>query len=126
MLDWIWVAAGGALGSVLRYQVGGAVQRWNGSDWPLGTLSVNLVGSLVIGGLAHLVLGRGLLSAEARLFTMVGILGGFTTFSAFSMETLRLLQQGAWEYALANMALSVAGGLAAAWAGFALASLLWP
>ena len=56
----------------------------------------------------------------------VGILGGFTTFSTFSMETLRLLQQGAWEYALANMALSVAGGLAAAWAGFALASLLWP
>jgi CrcB protein len=126
LFDWIWVALGGALGSVLRYQVAGTVQRWNGSDWPLGTLAVNLLGSLVIGGLAHMVLARGLLSAEARLFMMVGILGGFTTFSTFSMETLRLLQQGAWEHALANMALSVAGGLAAAWAGFVLAGLLWP
>lgn len=126
MPQWLWVALGGALGSVLRYQVAGAVQRWNGSDWPLGTLAVNLLGSLLIGGLAHLVLSRGLLSAEARLFMMVGILGGFTTFSAFSLETLRLLQQGAWEYALANMALSLTGGLAAAWAGFALTALIWP
>lgn len=126
MLGWLWVAAGGAVGSLLRYQVAGAVQRWNGSDWPLGTLAVNLAGSLVIGGITHLVLARGMFSAEARLFVMVGLLGGFTTFSTFSIETLRLLQQGAWEYALANAALSVAGGLAAAWAGFALIALLWP
>lgn len=124
LADPIWVAAGGALGSALRYGMAGAVQRWNGTDWPLGTFSVNLVGSFVIGALTALVLSRGILSPQARLFVLVGTLGGFTTFSTFSLETLRLLQQGLWWSALTNVALSVGGGLFAAWAGFATATLL--
>lgn len=124
MIDWLWVAIGGALGSVLRYGAGGAVQRWNGSDWPLGTLAVNIVGSFIIGWLAHLILERGIMAPQARLFVMVGVLGGFTTFSTFSFETLRLLQQGGWAPAAANIVFSVAGGLIAAWSGFALSSSL--
>ncbi len=118
------MAIGGAFGSVLRYGAGGAVQRWNGSDWPLGTLAVNIVGSFIIGWLAHLILERGIMAPQARLFVMVGVLGGFTTFSTFSFETLRLLQQGGWAPAAANIVFSVAGGLIAAWSGFALSSSL--
>ena len=124
LFDWVWVALGGAVGSVLRYGAGGAVQRWNGSDWPLGTLAVNIAGSFIIGWLAQLILTRGIMPPQARLFVMVGILGGFTTFSTFSLETLRLIQQGGWAPAAANVALSVVGGLIAAWAGFAISSSL--
>lgn len=124
LFDWVWVALGGALGSVLRYTAGGAVQRWNGSDWPIGTLAVNIAGSFIIGWLAQLILARGIMAPQARLFVMVGVLGGFTTFSTFSLETLRLIQQGGWGPAAANVALSVAGGLIAAWAGFAVSSSL--
>jgi CrcB protein len=124
LFEWIWVAIGGALGSVLRYGVGGAIQRWNSSDWPVGTLAVNILGSFVIGWLAQQILARGVMTPQARLLVMVGILGGFTTFSTFSLETLRLLQQGGWIPAVANIVFSVAGGLVAAWAGFAIASSL--
>ena len=124
LFDWVWVALGGALGSVLRYGAGGAVQRWNGSDWPIGTLAVNLAGSFIIGWLAQLILARGIMTPQARLFVMVGVLGGFTTFSTFSLETLRLIQQGGWGPAVTNIVLSVAGGLFAAWAGFAFSSSL--
>lgn len=122
LFDWIWVALGGALGSIFRYAAGGAVQRWNGSDWPLGTLAVNIVGSFIIGWLSHLILERGIMTPQTRLFVMVGLMGGFTTFSTFSLETLRLIQQGGWGSAAANIVLSVIGGLAAAWAGFTISS----
>ncbi len=124
LFDWVWVALGGAAGSVLRYGVGGAVQRWSGSGWPLGTLAVNIAGSFIIGWLAQLILARGIMPPQARLFVMAGLLGGFTTFSTFSLETLRLIQQGGWAPAAANIALSVVGGLIAAWAGFAISSSL--
>lgn len=122
--DWVWVAVGGALGSVLRYGAGGVIQRWNGSDWPMGTLTVNILGSFVIGFLAQMILARGIMSPQARLFVMVGLLGGFTTFSTFSLETLRLVQQGGWLPAAANVLFSVTGGLIAAWAGFSISSSL--
>lgn len=122
--DWVWVAIGGAVGSVLRYGTGGVIQRWNGSDWPMGTLTVNILGSFVIGFLAQLILARGIMSPQARLFVMVGLLGGFTTFSTFSLETLRLVQQGGWFPAAVNVIFSVTGGLIAAWAGFSISSSL--
>ncbi len=122
MFDWIWVAIGGAAGSILRHGTTIAFQRLTQSNWPWGTFVVNILGSFFIGWLAYLVVGRGAISIQARLIIMVGFLGGFTTFSTFSLETLRLIQEGGWKSAAANAVLSVAGGLIAAWAGFSIAS----
>lgn len=116
------VAAGGALGSVARYQLSGLLLQHTG-DWrfPAGTFAVNVTGCLAAGVLAGLAEGHGLLSADARLFLFVGLLGGFTTFSAFGMETMHLLARGDTGVAFANVALSVAAGLAALWLGMAAA-----
>lgn len=122
MLDWLWVAIGGAVGSLMRYGTIVAVQRMTKSEFPLATLAVNIVGSFIIGWLAYQMLERDFMSVEARLVVVVGVLGGFTTFSTFSLETLRLIQGGGWPAAAANVTLSVAGGLLAAWAGFTIAS----
>jgi CrcB protein len=122
MLDWLWVAIGGAAGSLMRYGTVIAIQRMTKSEFPLATLVVNIVGSFIIGWLAFQVNERDFMSIEVRLVVMVGILGGFTTFSTFSLETLRLIQGGGWPVAAANIMLSVAGGLLAAWAGFSIAS----
>src|SRR5262245_18352375 len=91
------VGLGGALGSLLRYGVGGAIGRLKGgSTFPIETLLINVSGCLVIGLLAGLGEARGALSAPARAFLLVGLLGGFTTFSAFGYETLQLLRGGQW------------------------------
>jgi len=89
--------------------------------FPAGTLVVNVTGSLLIGLLAGLAESRALLGPEARLLLVTGLLGGYTTFSAFSLETLLLLRAGQTATALATVALQVVLGVAAAWAGFALA-----
>ncbi len=99
-----------------------AFQRLTRTELPLATLAVNLLGSFLIGWLAYLIIGRGELSVQTRLIVVVGVLGGFTTFSTFSLETLRLIQEGEWFPAAANVVVSVAGGLLAAWAGFTIAS----
>ena len=121
-MNWLWVAGGGALGSALRYGLALGVQRRLGAGWPFGTLAVNLLGSFLIGWAFHLLVSREILAEGPRLFIVAGLLGGFTTFSAFSLETLRLLQEGAWPLAALYVAISTAGGLLAAWAGFQLAS----
>lgn len=121
-MNWLWVAGGGALGSALRYGLALGVQRRLGTGWPFGTLAVNLLGSFLIGWIFHLLVSREILAEGPRLFIVAGLLGGFTTFSAFSLETLRLLQEGAWPLAALYVALSTAGGLLAAWTGFQLAA----
>lgn len=121
-MNWLWVAGGGALGNALRYGLALGVQRRLGTGWPFGTLAVNLLGSFLIGWAFHLLVSREILAEGPRLFIVAGLLGGFTTFSAFSLETLRLLQEGAWPLAALYVALSTAGGLLAAWAGFQLAA----
>lgn len=121
-MNWLWVAGGGALGSALRYGLALGVQRRLGAGWPFGTLAVNLLGSFLIGWVFHLLASREIPAEGPRLFIVAGLLGGFTTFSAFSLETLRLLQEGAWPLAALYVALSTAGGLLAAWAGFQLAA----
>ena len=122
----LWVALGGALGSVARYACSGVAVRWLGVGFPYGTLFVNVTGSFTIGLLAALVAsdGRPLLGADARAFLLVGVLGGFTTFSSFSLETLNLARSGAVGPALLNVAGSVVLCLFAAWLGFAAAGLL--
>lgn len=116
MIAYFYIAAGGALGSIGRYWMAGAVDsRFNG-DFPWGTLSVNILGSFAIGILA----GMELLSSQARLFLMVGICGGFTTFSAFSLQTLNLLRDGLILRAGGNVLLSVVLCLIATWLGLLL------
>ena len=114
------VALGGAVGSVLRWGLSGAVQRWTGSPLPWGTFVVNAVGSLAIGLVAALALERALVPPAVRLFTIVGVLGGFTTFSAFSYETFALLRDGQWMAAAGYAGGSVIVGVSSTLAGYAL------
>jgi CrcB protein len=118
------VAAGGALGSVARYKLSGYVLHHT-LDWrfPVGTFSVNVVGCLVAGLLAGLAEQHDVLSPDARLLLFTGVLGGFTTFSAFGLETMLLLKRGDVLVAAANVALSVAVGLAALWLGMTSGSV---
>lgn len=111
------VAVGGAAGSVFRFMMSATVQRLTASDFPYGTLSVNLLGSFLIGFFYVVLIGRSSLEQEWRAFILIGLLGGFTTFSSFSMETLLLLQQMQWFKALANMLVSVSVCLLATWSG---------
>jgi fluoride exporter len=114
------VALGGLLGSVARFWLSGAAQRLNGSDFPVGTLAVNVLGSFVIGVVMALSLERGTPGPTVRLFLTVGFCGGFTTMSSFSYETMALLRDGQMAFALGNIAVSVGGSLAATWLGYAL------
>ena len=111
------IALGGALGSVLRYLMANAVQSFSGRQFPLGTLTVNITGSLLIGLLYVWLLERAPAAAPVRAFWMVGVLGGFTTFSSFSMETFNLVAQAEYGRALANIALSVVLCIGATWVG---------
>jgi CrcB protein len=108
------VAIGGALGSVARYALSGAVQR---SFFPTGTLAVNIIGCLVIGFVGGLAARPSGLSSNARLFLATGLCGGFTTFSAFGFETLQLIGDGEMWQAGLNIGLQLVGGLGAAWVG---------
>ncbi len=111
MPDTFVVMAGGAIGAALRFHIGRWIGAMIGSGWPAGTLAVNLIGGLLMGVLAGFLHKRGL--AEGwRLFLGVGILGGFTTFSAFSLEMMDLLEQGRWMGSAAYAGFSVAGSVA--------------
>ncbi|MDX2503003.1 MAG: fluoride efflux transporter CrcB [Gammaproteobacteria bacterium] len=118
------IAAGGALGAVMRFWVSGGVYVWLGRDFPYGTLSVNLIGSFIIGIVFVLLTERLTLGAEVRAFVMIGFLGAFTTFSTFSLETLILLQEGLLVKAAANIIASVFLCIIATWGGIILAKSL--
>lgn len=115
------VGLGGFVGSVGRYKLGGMVLHYS-TAWrfPLSTFIVNVLGCFVIGALAALVEHRDLFSPETRLFLFTGLLGGFTTFSAFGYEGVFLLRRGEIAIALAYAALSVVCGFAAVWLAFKL------
>lgn len=117
------VALGGALGSVARYLLSG-VALHHTVEWrfPLGTFAVNVIGCLAVGVLGGLVVKHDLLSAEARLFLFTGVAGGFTTFSAFGLETFYLLRRGELLVAGGYVAASVIAGLLVLWLGFMLVS----
>lgn len=119
------VGTGGFLGSLLRYWMSGAVYVLIPAPrLPWGTLAVNVLGCFAIGLLGGLAETRGVLTATGRLFLLIGVLGGFTTFSTFGYETLALLREQAVARAAANIALQVALSLTAAWGGLAT-SRLW-
>jgi len=114
------VALGGAMGSVLRHALGGAIARQGTVAFPWGTLLVNVLGSFAIGALLTLAESRITLSPEMRALLVTGVLGGFTTFSAFSWEALALTRAGHAPQALGYVAGSLVFGLAAGWAGHLL------
>ena len=117
---------GGFVGSSLRYALTGYVQTWSRSiDFPYGTLAVNLIGCFLIGLLSQLAESRGVFTAESRTFVFIGILGGFTTFSAFGNETMNLWRDGENLLAMANVAAHLLLGLGAVWASRALAYQIW-
>lgn len=111
------IAAGGAVGAVLRFWVSGGVYALVGRGFPYGTLAVNVSGSLIMGLLYVLMLDRMSLAPEWRAAILIGLLGAFTTFSTFSIETLNLIEQTAYLKAGLNMAVSVVACLAAVWLG---------
>lgn len=124
MQQWVMLVLGGIVGTVGRYALAGAVYRWTGASFPYGTLVVNATGALVIGFLATLADKKFLLTPEARMFWMIGLLGAFTTFSTLIYESWKLIQDGEMLLAGVNLLGSVALGLAAFWVGALAASLL--
>lgn len=116
----LYIAAGGAIGAVLRFGVSNGVYGMFGRNFPYGTLVVNVLGSLLIGVLSILFIERYTLNPEVRAIFIIGILGAFTTFSTFSMETFNLLENGEFFKALLNILLSVTLCLVATWAGVLL------
>jgi CrcB protein len=121
MLQLFAVALGGAIGSMLRYLASSGVYLWLGRGFPYGTLTVNLLGSFLIGLMTEaLILQRLTIALEYRTAIIAGVMGGFTTFSSFSLETFYLLEQGQIGKAGLNIVASVFGCLLAVWAGLAL------
>ncbi len=126
MLSYLWIAAGGALGSVARFWLSGFIAERVGESFPWGTVIVNITGSFVIGFFATFTGpdGRWLASTAMRQFLMIGICGGYTTFSSFSLQTLTLAQDGEWLWAAGNIIISVVLCLLAVWLGHVAAASL--
>ena len=119
------VGAGGFVGSILRFAIGGWAQRLSPSGgFPIGTLTVNLIGCLLIGILGGLADHRQVFEPGQRLLLMVGVLGGFTTYSTFAYESLQLGQDGELLKVFANIVLHVVLGLFAAYAGYVAARMI--
>lgn len=126
MLKVLLVAVGGSVGSVLRYAASGLAQDlFRNSTFPVGTLLVNLAGCLLIGAGSQLAEARGAFSDSSRALLFIGVLGGFTTFSAFSNETFSLFRSGSPLLAWLNVAVQVLGGLGCVWLGRYAACLIW-
>lgn len=125
-MTYLWVALGSALGGVGRYWISGLIARSIGEVFPWGTLVVNVSGSFLIGFVAFLTAseGRFLIHPDARAFILIGICGGYTTFSSFSLQTLMLLRDGDVFRASAYIMVSVAVCMAGVWLGAMLGMLL--
>lgn len=124
LIRFLWICLGGAAGTGMRYLVAGWVLNALGSALPYGTFAVNLIGSFLLGLLMHLGLTTEWMSPTLRLAVTTGAMGGFTTYSTFSYETMRLIQEGSWTGAAANVGATVVICLAASFLGFAAGRLL--
>ena len=114
------VAIGGAIGSMARYLFSTAVLRATGSLFPAGTFAVNVVGCVVFGLIAGAAEQRVQVAPELRVFLLVGVLGGFTTFSSYAFESFGLIRDGQFAWAAVNVVGQVVAGLAGMWAGYVL------
>jgi CrcB protein len=121
MLIWLYIAVGSAAGGVSRYVIGSAVQQRFGVSFPVGTLLVNITGSLLLGFIMRLALGGTQISPETRIFLTTGFCGGYTTFSTFSYDTAVMFESGQYRRAMLYVTLSVVLSVIATFAGFALA-----
>src|SRR5579872_19449 len=123
MATYIWLAIGGAIGTLARFWCGDIAARLFGETFPWGTLFINILGPFIIGFFAALTGpdGRIFASSTTRLFVMTGLCGGYTTFSAFSLQTLNLMNDGEWLSAGGNVLGSVTLCLIAVWLGHSLA-----
>jgi len=121
--NYLLVFAGGGIGAAARYWLSGLVYQRLGSEFPSGTLVVNVIGCLLIGFLISIFEERFVLYPSLRIFLTIGLLGGFTTFSSFSFETMALLRDGELLYASANILLSVVLCLGGTWVGLTLGKI---
>lgn len=119
------VGLGGCVGSMLRYWLSGLVQQAVGSPFPFGTLAVNVIGSVAIGALSQLAEERQALTPETHALLVAGLIGGFTTFSAFANDTVNGVRAGLPATAVANVVISVVTCLVAVWLGRAMVSGAW-
>lgn len=118
-MAYFWICLGSALGGGCRYWISGAIAHRFGEAFPIGTLVVNITGCFFIGilGACNDPGGRIFVGPAARQFLMIGVMGGYTTFSSFSLQTLTLLQDGEWLYATGNVVLSVMLCMIGVWLG---------
>lgn len=122
----LWVGLGGFIGSALRFVLGGLVQEWTKrDDLPVGTFAVNVLGCLIVGVLSQLAEARGAFSPETRAFVIIGILGGFTTYSSFANETMNLWRDGEGFLVFLNVTAQLVVGLGAVWLGRVLGHTIW-
>jgi CrcB protein len=124
MALFFFVCLGGAFGTALRYLLGVSVQSAYGASFPIGTLAVNLIGSFVISLVMYLGVDKGLISTPTRIVIATGVLGGFTTYSSFNFETLRLWHNGQFGLGFLNMGLTVLGCLGMGMLGMLAGRLL--
>jgi len=124
MARFLWICLGGAVGTGARYLLSGWVLRLTGPGFPYGTLAVNVVGSFLLCLLMQIGLSAEAIPPTLRLVLATGVLGGFTTYSAFNYETLRLLQEDTWLLGLANLGVMLASCLVAGYLGFVVGKLL--
>jgi fluoride exporter len=124
MMKFLLVTLGGGIGSGARYLLASTLQTATGNGFPVGTLAVNVVGSFLICAIMHLGTAANVISPAWRLFLTTGIMGGFTTYSAFDYETYRYAQQGAWGSAALNVGLTLVACFLAGMAGNAAARFI--
>ena len=124
MIKYLMIATGGAVGSMLRFWVGGSVSDRLGSRFPYGTFAVNCTGSFLIGLIITLIAERANVNPNWRYLIGVGFIGGYTTFSAFEFETFQSMQEGKMLVASLNVILSVVIGLICVWLGVATARVM--
>ena len=124
MARFVWICLGGAVGSGARYLFSGWALRAFGTSFPFGTLGVNVIGSFLLGGLMFLGVEAAVIPPTVRLALTTGVMGGFTTFSTFSYETMRYFQEGAWGIAALNLLTNVVGCIAACLVGWSGAKWL--
>lgn len=120
----VLICCGGAVGTGARYLLGGLAVRWFGPDFPYGTLLINVLGSVLIGVIQQIGLSTLLIPETLRLVLAIGIMGGFTTYSSFSYETIKLVESGSWAAAIAYVTLTTALCLGGCTAGLAIGRVL--
>jgi CrcB protein len=123
-MRWLWIALGGAGGTLLRYSISLVAPRFFGTSFPAGTLIVNLLGSFCIGAIMFVGLTTKMISADLRFALTTGVMGGLTTYSTFNYETIELVRSGAWGIGILNCIVTFVGCLAAGLLGLAVGKLI--